>query len=148
MTRFDEATRRIAEEAWRSVAAERRHLRRFGLTVGAAFGILALILLWRQRPAWPTFAGIASAFLLLAGVAPMILRPIERIWMQLATWMGWVMTRVILGLVFVLLFTPIGLAMRLLRKDPLHLRFDPRAGTYWTRREGHDPSPERMERMY
>ena len=58
------------------------------------------------------------------------------------------MTRVILGLVFILLFTPAGLIIRLLRKDPLKLRFDKTAPTYWHPRKATDSSPERMERMF
>ena len=67
---------------------------------------------------------------------------------RLAGYLGWFMTRVILGLVFLLVFSPAGLIMRLLGRDPLKLRFDRRAASYWESRAEQDRSPERMERMF
>lgn len=131
-----------------SNSIERRHLRRFGLTVGIAFLVFAALLFWRHKPAWPYFGG-AGTLLGLAGLlVPTLLRPIERVWMSVARAMGWVMTRVILGIVFVVIFVPAGLILRLLRKDPLSMRFDPRAETYWHDRSKDKPAPEQMERMF
>ncbi len=129
-------------------AAERRHLRRFGLTVGIAFFILTAFLLWKDRPAWPYTAGAGGLLMVLGLVVPAVLRPVERIWMKAAGYMGWFMTRVILGIVFLLVFTPAGLIMRVLRKDPMKLRVDPQAPSYWEPRTDQDHSPERMERMF
>ncbi|MBD3235441.1 MAG: hypothetical protein GF330_01910 [Candidatus Eisenbacteria bacterium] len=136
----------MAEDQTRQM--QRRHLRRFGLTVGCAFLVLAALLFWKQRPLWPLFAGLSGAFLLLGVIWPPVLGPIERIWMKAARVMGWFMTRVILGLVFVLLFAPAGLVIRLLGKDPLELRRDPQARSYWHRRSPRDAAPEKMERMF
>jgi hypothetical protein len=44
--------------------------------------------------------------------------------------LGWVNTRIILGVVFYGLLTPMGLAMRILGKDPLHRQFDPNSDSY------------------
>jgi hypothetical protein len=127
---------------------ERGRLRRFGLTVGIAFLALGALMLWRHRGAWPIPGGVGAALLLLAGVAPVVLRPIERVWMRLALALGWVMTRVVLGIIFVLVFTPAGLARRLLRRDPMELRLDRSAASYWHRRASEGEAPERMEKMF
>jgi len=127
---------------------ERRRLRAFGLTVGGALLVLAAILLWKHRPAWP-YAGGAGALAVLLGLAlPRSLRPVERVWMKLAGMMGWVMTRVILTLVFFLVFTPIGFALRLFGRDPLTLSFDRKAASYWVARGAGKRTPESMERMF
>lgn len=132
-------------------ASEGTRLRRFGLTVGLAFWVVGALVLWRH-PAWlplpALFGALGAVLLLLAGLAPILLRPIEWAWMKLANALGWVMTRVVLGLIFVLVFTPAGLIRRLLGKDPLELRFDRRAASYWHARPDADPSPERMEKMF
>jgi hypothetical protein len=128
--------------------AQRRHLRKFGLTVGVAFLVLTALLFWQGRPLWPLFAGLGGILLALAAIWPAGLAGIERVWMKVARIMGWFMTRVILGLVFVLLFTPAGLVMRLLGKDPLELRIDRTATSYWHARPPRDPSPAKMERMF
>jgi hypothetical protein len=130
---------------------ERARLRRFGVTIGLAFWVLGALVLWRHRAWLPIpalFGALGAALLLLAGLAPVWLRPIEWAWMKLANALGWVMTRVVLGVIFLLVFTPAGLIRRLLGKDPLELRFDHRAASYWHARTEADPSPERMEKMF
>jgi hypothetical protein len=128
--------------------SQRRRLRRFGLTIGCAFVILALLLLWRGKVSWPIFAAAGGLSLILAAFLPGLLGPVERVWMKGALLLGWVMTRLILGVIFITLFTPAGLILRLLGKDPLELRFRKEAVSYWRPREDQDPSPERMERMF
>lgn len=137
-----------ADRGAEAKTAERRRLRSFGLTVGVAFVVLAGLLFWKEKPTYPYFGG-AGILLILSGLlVPSALRSIERVWMIGARAMGYVMTRVILGLVFLLVFTPAGLLIRLLGKDPMHLRFDPRASSYWHDREDEQIDPERMERMF
>jgi Saxitoxin biosynthesis operon protein SxtJ len=108
-----------------------RELRRFGWLVG---GILAVIGLWPlifrgEAPrAWLLVPG---AVLMLAGVIiPTALAPAYRAWMWLADVLGWINTRVILGVVFYAVFTPVGFVMRLLRHDPLRRSYEPLASTY------------------
>jgi len=129
----------------------RARLRRFGLTVGLAFLVVGALILWRHRgwlPLPAPFGVLGALLLLLAGLAPAALRPIEWAWMRLANALGWVMTRVVLGVIFLLVFTPAGLIRRLLGKDPLELRYDRGAVSYWHTRADADPSPERMEKMF
>lgn len=131
-----------------ATVAQRRQLRKFGLTIGIAFLVLTALLFWKERAIWPLFAGLGGLLLALAALWPAGLAPIERVWMKVARVMGWFMTRVILGLVFVLVFTPAGLAIRLLGKDPLELRRGAQADSYWHRRKPRDSLPEKMERMF
>jgi hypothetical protein len=57
---------------------------------------------------------------------------------------GLVVSFVMLGLFYFLLITPLGLVFRLLGRDPLHRRFDPKAETYWVE---HQPA-DRPERYF
>ena len=113
-------------------------LRSFGLTVG---GILLLMGLWwvhrgKFGLVGPGFA-VAGGILLLAGVAAprLLARPYSG-WMALAEGLAFVMTRVILFLVFVLVVTPIGLLRRAVGGDPLRRRAKA-TESYW------HPYPER-----
>lgn len=127
---------------------EKTRLRKFGLTVGTAFLILTALLYWKDRTAWP-YCGAAGILLAGSGaLLPTLLRPIEKVWMRAAGWMGWFMTRVILGLVFLIIFTPAGLIIRLLRRDPMNLRLRKGAASYWHPRSPEDSPPEQMERMF
>ena len=128
--------------------SERRVLREFGLTVGIAFGVLAALLFWRGRSHFVYFAWLAGAFVLLGLVAPVILRPVRRGWMTAAAGMGWVMTRVILTVLFFGVFTPIGFIAKLAGKRFLPLAIDPSAESYWVKRDPSASEPETLERQF
>lgn len=108
-----------------------RELRRFGAVMASALSILAALLLWRHRPAWPYLVSAAAIFAALGLAAPRTLRPFEKGWMTVAGWLSIVMTYVVLVLAFFLVITPIGLLRRALHRDPLGLRFDKGAASYW-----------------
>jgi hypothetical protein len=114
---------------------DKKVLRTFGFVMVGAFAVVAALVLWRSDwmyTPWVEGFSITSAlFLALALVAPRLLAPLEWAWMKLAMVLNFVMTRVLLMLVFFLAVTPIGLIFKLLRKDLLGKRFDPKADTYW-----------------
>ena len=139
-----------AEVAALDVSA--RALRGFGLVVGGVFVALAALSAWRAGGTLSAFAWgftVVGALLVVAGIAaPRALGPVYRVWMTGAVAMGFVMTRVILTLAFVLVFVPVGLFFRLIRRDVLAQRPDPSAASYWIRRTDGPSGRERLERMY
>lgn len=123
-------------------------LRRFGLTVATGLGVLAMLALWRGRRVLPAvLLATAAVLALLAMVAPARLAAAHRAWMRLAEALGWFNTRVLLGLLFYLIVTPIGLIMRLAGRDPLDRRLGDRA-SYWVGRRRPARPPESMERQF
>lgn len=94
--------------------------RRFGLTVGAAFLVLAALLWWRGHPLGLRLAGGAGTLLVLAGVAiPGRLGPVYAAWMKLALMLSKVTTPVFMGIVYFVVLTPIGLLRRLFTSRPV-----------------------------
>lgn len=74
------------------------------------------------------------------------LLPVYRRWMAIGHVLGWINTRIILGIMFYLLFLPVGLAMRLLGKDPMARSIDESIATY---RVTHArPKKDHVERPY
>ena len=59
-----------------------------------------------------------------------------------------VVNPLVMGLLFYLTVTPTGLLMRLFGKDPLRLRFDPEAKSYWIERQPPGPAPETMRHQF
>lgn len=59
-------------------------------------------------------------------------------WSILTRPLGWLVSHLLLALVFYLVITPLGLVRRLLHRDPLALRFEPGLSSYWTERRGDD----------
>ena len=79
----------------------------------------------------------AGLMVLLLGVArPGWLRPVYVAWMAAAFPVGWLLTHLLLAGIYFLLITPIGLILRLTRRDPLARQFDREAESYWTPTSG------------
>jgi hypothetical protein len=109
-----------------------RELRQFGLTVGPAIGIMfGLLLPWLWSGRYPLWPWLIACGLAATGLfKPALLGLPYRVWMRLAAALGWLNTRILLGLVFYVIMVPFGLIMRLAGKDPLAQRFDRNAVSY------------------
>ena len=138
----------MLREELRSLSPNRRQLRSFGITLGIAILVIAGVLYWRSAPGVIPVSSIGVLFLIAGLVAPSVLRRLYKPWMALAVLMGFVMTRILLTLIFVLLFIPTGLLMRLFGRDPLRRKLDPDAKSYWIRKQYNPESRERLERYY
>ena len=111
--------------------------REFAFTTGAIvvvlFGLLIPWLFGREFPAeFPRWPWILFAVLAVWGlVAPLTLKPVYTGWMKFGNFMGtYIMTPLIMGLVFFLMFMPIGLLIRIFGKDLLSKKLDNNAETY------------------
>lgn len=96
----------------------KKDLRKFGLLVGAVFsviGIWPLLMRGEGVRIWAT--GLGGTLIFLGALVPGVLAPVHRAWMQLGHILGWVNTRILLGIVFYGLITPMGLLFRLMGKD-------------------------------
>jgi len=123
--------------------------RKFGLTVGTAFAILAALSFWRGRHAVPLVLGLAAIALVLSALAaPTALEPVERGWMKLARAISRVTTPIFMGIVYFALLTPIGIIRRTFGRNPLVHETD--RGSYWIARAPLDDSRKRsrMERQF
>ena len=107
--------------------------RRFGFTVGAAFGVLAAIMFWRghQTPML-LFGGLATLLLAAGLFVPGRLGPVYHAWMSFALLISKVTTPIFMGVVFFLVIAPVGVLMRLFGRNPI--RHEPVDGSYWTPR--------------
>lgn len=79
-------------------------------------------------------------------IYPASLKLPYKFWMRLSDVLGWINTRIILGAVFILIFSPLGFLMRTLGKDTLDKKWDPRLKTYRT--EKSPRKPDHMERQF
>lgn len=122
--------------------------RTFGIVFTVVFALIGL---------WPLISGggprlwaliVAGAFLAVALIYPKILGPLNLVWFRFGMLLHRVVSPVILGLMFFVSVTPIALIMRALGKDPLRLKFDPDAETYWLTREPPGPSPDSLKNQF
>jgi predicted membrane metal-binding protein len=122
--------------------------RSFGFTFAIVFTIVALWPLLRGRSVrgWALIA--AAAFLLAALALPRVLAPLSQVWLKFGLFLHACISPIIMGLVFYTTVTPIGLVRRWLGQDPLRLRFDSGAVTYWIERHPPGPAPDTMPRQF
>ncbi len=143
---------RVLWQEIKEVDTSKKALRSFGWVVGGVLLVIAAVVGWRNDWTLTTAAyvlgGIGGALVVLGLAAPVVLKPVYRVWMALAVVLGFIMTRVILSVVYYLVMTPIGLVMRLFGKDPMHRRIDPEASSYWIEKSYDDESPKRLEKYY
>jgi Saxitoxin biosynthesis operon protein SxtJ len=122
-------------------ARSRRELRKFGLTVGGVFLLLGLVSWYRGHVVPPRVLWTLGTLLVVPGlVAPALLAPVEHWWMRMAAVLGHANTRIILSVLYFVVFTPFGAVMRLFR-DPLDRTVDDGRRSNWIKRP-----PEPAER--
>ncbi len=122
--------------------------RSLGLTFGAFFALLAILPLRRHQPFQWRWMLVSSIFLLVGLVAPALLHPLSRIWARLALLLHKVANPVTTSITYFLVFVPAGVIFRLLGKDPLRLKLEPDAETYWIVRDPPGPAPETMRNQF
>ena len=119
--------------------------RKFGLTVGLAFGTLGALALWRGRLRTATvLLGLGALLVLAALVVPTQLGPVERAWMRLAHLISKVTTPIFMGVVYYLVMTPIGFLRRRMGSP---IAAPVANGSRWAIRSD-EPASAQMEHQY
>jgi hypothetical protein len=96
---------------------------------------------------WYFFAS-AILFFIVTITFPSLLGPFNRAWFKFGLLLGQAVNPVILGLVFFLVVTPIGIVRRLLGKDSLHLKPKPNLKSYWIERNPQGPKLDSMTKQF
>lgn len=122
--------------------------RSFGLVFAGVFLVVACWPLFHlELPRWWAL-GIAVVFAFIAIWKPALLAVPNRLWTKLGVLLGKVVSPIALGILFYGVITPIGAVMRLTGKDPLRLKFDSGADSYWIPRKPPGPPPDSMTNQF
>ena len=135
-------------EEIKNIKSEKSDLRKFGIMVGTILMIIAGFLFWNEKESFQIFLAIGITLFLTATAIPAALKPIYWIWMIFAIILGWFMTRVILSLLFYVVFTSIGLTLRLFGNQFLELRWDKSKESYWNFRTNEHLQNENYEKQF
>jgi hypothetical protein len=121
--------------------------RSFGVVMGVVCLVLSGLGFWVDSAYWPIWTGAAAVFGSLALLWPRLLSPLNRVWFWFGLALHKVVNPLVMGVLFFVVITPIGLLMRLAGKRPLGLRFEPDTSSYWvTRGSALQPGP--MTKQY
>jgi hypothetical protein len=124
----------IIEEI-KSIKSGKKELRQFGIIIAIACCLLGVLLWWRGKTSYPYSFIISGAVFFLGSTLPAALKPFHKVWMTIAILMGWLMTRVILIILFYGILTPIGLLGCLCGRDFLDIKLNKNAPSYWALRD-------------
>ena len=130
-----------------TIELDKQGLRKFGLVTGAILvGLFAIGFPWLLERPWPTWPWIVAAALWIPALLfPAALKPVYHGWMKFGAVLGFVNTRIILGVFFFLILAPIGFVMRLFGHDPMGRVFGA-PGSY--RVPSRNRTPDNMEKPY
>ena len=135
-------------EEIKNIKSEKSDLRNFGIIIGIILLIISGFLFWKEKESFQIFLAIGIVLFLTAIALPSVLKPVYWIWMIFAIILGWFMTRVILSLLFYVVFTSIGLTLRLFGKQFLELRWDKSKESYWNFRTNEHRQNENYEKQF
>ncbi len=132
----------------RAAGPTRAEARKTALVVAAVLASVAAWNLYRGRLTVVYVTGAVALALVAAGLfVPAVSVRFHNAWMRLAAVLGYVNSRVLLGLMYYGVFTPYGLVSRLAGRDPLGRR-KPGGESYWTPRKRTRQEREGFERLF
>ena len=136
------------EELSRESEVEGSSNRAFGLVFGALFLVISGgPLFYRELPRWWALS-IAVVIVFVAIFKPLLLAGPNWLWTKLGLVLGKIVSPVALGILFYCVLVPIGVLVRLAAKDPLRLKFDSGANSYWIPRKPPGPPPDSMTNQF
>ncbi|HLK20306.1 MAG TPA: SxtJ family membrane protein [Bryobacteraceae bacterium] len=122
--------------------------RSFAVTFCVFFLLLALLPLRRHQPVQWRWMIASGVFLAVGLVAPGLLHPVSRAWAKLALLLHKIVNPITTAVLYFLIFVPAGYLFRMLGKDPLRLKLEPRAESYWIPRSSAEAASGSMRNQF
>ena len=134
-------------EEIKNIKTGNKELKSFGYTIGVILIIVASFLFYYDNHLYQTIASIAALLIVFGLVLPLLLKPVYLIWMIFAVIIGWIMTRLILSILFYIILTPIALITRLLGEDFLYMKKSD-SNSYWNERDSYFEQNQNYEKQF
>ena len=138
----------IIEEI-KNIKSDESEWKKFGITMGIILAIIGFFLFWKRNDGYPYLVGGLVAVSFVLGLfLPSALKYVYKGWMVLAVVLGFIMTKVIMAMIFYLIVTPLGLIASLTGKEFLDMKIDRNAKSYWIPREKTQRKKSDYERQF
>lgn len=118
-------------EELKNIKSNRKELKKFGILIGVVLAGFSVLLHYHEKDFYLYFSVLSALFLTLGLLIPKLLKPFYKIWMGLSTILGWIMTRVILSVLFYIVVSPIGIILKLSGEKFLKLNLNQTKKSYW-----------------
>ncbi len=108
-----------------------KEIKKFTVGLSIIFFGIASIQFYLDNDLYKYFSASSLILILIRLIFPVIMKPVYIIFLYIGFGVGWVMTRIILSILFYFIFTPIGFIARLTGKKFLDMRFNSTERSYW-----------------
>lgn len=135
-------------EEIKNIKTGKKDIRIFGITFAIIFLFIAGFLYYWEKDSFQLFIYLAGVFSGLGFILPIVLKPFYMVWMIFAVVLGWFMTKMILSLLFYIIITPIGLFLKIVGKDLLHLKDQKYKKSYWNIRNSEEEKNQNYEKQF
>jgi len=126
-----------------------KQLKQFSLIMAGMFSIFAAVFFYKTWYVAMGLLGILIIFFAGMGIAkPKGLGQVYKKWMQFAEVVGNFNAKIILGVTYFFVFTPIRVVASIFREDPLRRKLEPEKDSYWLDCEDRDSDPKRYEKQF
>lgn len=120
-------------EEIKHIKTQKKDLRSFGIILGLFLCLIAFLLM-RKHHDNPLILIIGAVSILLGLFSPSLLKYVYKIWMGIALTLGWIMSRIIVTLLFLTLFSLLSVLLKVFKKDLLEQKINRRKTSYWKKR--------------
>ena len=134
-------------EEIKNIKSDTINLRKFGITIIIILLLFGIFFLWKRNDIYIYFLIFSAIFVLICLIEPVILKPLQKVWMSLAIITGYFISRIILSIFFYFVFTSIALILKFLRRDLLDLKLKDK-DSYWIIKYKKDSDNTCYERQY
>jgi len=124
----------MLKEELKHIDTSYQAVKKTGITLGIILIIISLILWWADDRSFVYFSIAGGAFIIVTFIALPVLRPFHKFWMGLSLILGFVMSRIILTILFYLVLSPIGLVAKIVGKKFMPIKPDKNKSSYWEKR--------------
>ena len=118
----------------KNIKSDKKELKKFGLTFAILFLILGGLLWWRGKNNY-FYHFIISVLFLICSFVPLLLKPFHKVWMAFALIIGYIMTRVILFILFYFILTPVSVISKVFGNQFLDIKINKTKESYWNYRK-------------
>ncbi len=124
---------------------KKKDLKNFGFIWTSIFLLIGMIPLYKNEPMRIWALVTALSFMAITLLNPLLLTRFYKLWIRLGEFMGNIVSKVMMFILYFFLFTPIAFVLRFLGKDLLSKKIDRSQKSYWIRRE---KQPESMKNQF
>ncbi len=132
----------------KNIRSTQTMLRKFGILLTIFLSLWAIVSLWKEGTAYSSLFPLALITFIISLLFPKAFKVIYLPWMSLATVIGWVVTRVILTILYYLIITPFAVIAKILGKDVLEEKIEPEKDSYWVIRTKKTIEKKELEHQF